>query len=347
MFQRFYEAMPDEIDTLAEKMVGSYGGDIVDPFDQMFRSLEWLKSWEKISCPYHKSLQAEETLQESIRIVYEGLKSLDQLPLGLDDFLMALASDHEPNTYLLQQRTKGISKKAFLTSLEKSWSGDKTTDPIRRGVDEEPFDIEEDHAGSGPAEDYFRPTPLHKEVRQLQESGAITNLPDIAERATWTGRPSEEEVARSRKAPPSVKRILREDPYQREFSTLGRYVVDTSQPIGKRARLRRVTAKKVESKFIPGIVYEYTNTKFVVTHEPSGLVIISYNDGTKIQDPEKFVILADRVLRDMNWGAENFVIEKEKSRELTRQYQRHIELVPDETGELFYRVADEAGEGEL
>jgi len=37
---------------------------------------------------------------------YDKLKEMDDISLGLDDFLMATANAHETNLYLLQQASK-------------------------------------------------------------------------------------------------------------------------------------------------------------------------------------------------------------------------------------------------
>jgi len=314
LFQRFYEAMPQEIDDLAEKMVGYLGTQAVDALSSISQVHTILENLGTINCLFKKALAMERGLQDGIRICNDTLESMGMLPLGLEDYLASLASSHETNIYLLQQRLyAGLTKKSF-TSLEKSWSGNSTFSPIRRGEfdeDEEPFDVEDDKSGTGPAEHYFRHSPLHMEVRQLGEGGP---------------------------KPPTPKEIIQEDPFGGEFSTLGRYVVDTSQPTQRRARLRRVEAKKQDSLFIPGITYKYTKDSFQIIHVESGLVVVSY--AGNVRDPEKFVKLADRILRDMDWTAPDFVVEKEKSRQLTRQFQRHVELVPDpKTGELFYQVA--------
>ena len=67
-----------------------------------------LASWmNQEKCPYKRALLAENMLQSILGIVREYLDETDYLPLGLDDYLAALANAHETNIYLLQQRIRG------------------------------------------------------------------------------------------------------------------------------------------------------------------------------------------------------------------------------------------------
>lgn len=109
LFERLYNNLGQEIDTLAEKIVGLLGdpteGDY--PFSnesQAQTAQAWLGSWAIYTCPHRRSLRSEQDLQRALKKAYDILKSLDALTLGLDDFLMSLASAHDSHTYLLRQR---------------------------------------------------------------------------------------------------------------------------------------------------------------------------------------------------------------------------------------------------
>jgi hypothetical protein len=114
LFERLYAGdgeddsaptMDDQIDTLAEKMVATYGRDSV------LTQVIWPGSTAFIEaglgsseCPFRQSIFLEEALQVSIRSTYDMLKAEGRLSLGMDDFLMSLASERETAIYLLRQR---------------------------------------------------------------------------------------------------------------------------------------------------------------------------------------------------------------------------------------------------
>lgn len=101
LFERLYGNLGAEIDTLAEKMVGYYGGDAVEERDAMARAHKWVNTWE--GEPIAKALQAEKQLQALLRKTYDTMSKKNELSLGLDDYLMALANAHETHLYLLGQ----------------------------------------------------------------------------------------------------------------------------------------------------------------------------------------------------------------------------------------------------
>lgn len=106
LFQRLYETLEEEIDMTAEKLIGLDGNEFVDLSFQ----LNWTKIYGEYlateSCLVKRSLQLERVFQSVLARSYELLDSIDVLTLGLDDFLMSLASSHESHLYLLQQRLK-------------------------------------------------------------------------------------------------------------------------------------------------------------------------------------------------------------------------------------------------
>lgn len=103
LFQRLYESVQEQIDTLAEKMVGSYGPESVDGLDLGAKFEEFIRRWSEVGCLHKRGLLSEEDLQKLIKWAYEKLKQMGELSLGMDDFLMATASEHETNQYLLRQ----------------------------------------------------------------------------------------------------------------------------------------------------------------------------------------------------------------------------------------------------
>lgn len=105
MLARIYEAIEDEIDTLAEKVVGEFGYMSVSPVEQMQRALHIIEQHDNPD-PIVRSLAIEDELQREIESVYRALKQADMLSLGLDDFIMGIANAHESHLYLLRQKLR-------------------------------------------------------------------------------------------------------------------------------------------------------------------------------------------------------------------------------------------------
>lgn len=103
LFQRLYESVPEQVDTLAEKMVGTYGVESVDGLDVGAKFESFIRRWHDTECLHKRGLLSEQDFQQICKRVYDQLKAMGELSLGMDDFLMAAANDHETNEYLLRQ----------------------------------------------------------------------------------------------------------------------------------------------------------------------------------------------------------------------------------------------------
>jgi DNA-binding ferritin-like protein len=114
LFQRLYESVQEQTDVVAEKMVGKYGPEAVDGLDLGAKFEFFIKRWSKADCLHKRGLLSEEDCQQIIKRVYDQLKAMGELSLGMDDFLMATASEHETNEYLLRQvlRSKDSARMA-------------------------------------------------------------------------------------------------------------------------------------------------------------------------------------------------------------------------------------------
>lgn len=108
MFQRLYESVLGEIDTLAEKLVCFEDDDGVDMVEQTQKIHLLCKEWAKTDCPIKRGLESEIFIQKVLKDAYSDIKEADQMTLGLDDFLMATANSHEENMYLLKRNLKRI-----------------------------------------------------------------------------------------------------------------------------------------------------------------------------------------------------------------------------------------------
>lgn len=103
LFQRLYGSVQIEIDAVGEKLVGYTGIDSVNLPAQIELIEAYCSRWCQIECLHERGLQSEKDMQKLFKATYDNLKAQGSLPLGLDDFLMATASAHETNAYLLQQ----------------------------------------------------------------------------------------------------------------------------------------------------------------------------------------------------------------------------------------------------
>ena len=109
LLERIYAGLVKEIDTLAEKIVGGYGSIGVAPVEQaqlMANTILPLTEAQSESDPIRRALIIEEALQKSFYNIYTHLKEMNALSLGMDDFIMSIANEHETNLYLLRQRLR-------------------------------------------------------------------------------------------------------------------------------------------------------------------------------------------------------------------------------------------------
>lgn len=104
LFERLYEDLHEEIDTLAEKIIGFFGEQAIDPLVLIKLSHYFVhKAYqEEPDCIVSRSLFMEEELQEILEDFYNSAE--EALSMGLDDFIMTLAGEHEEHIYLLRQR---------------------------------------------------------------------------------------------------------------------------------------------------------------------------------------------------------------------------------------------------
>ena len=142
MFSKMYEGMVDEIDGLAEKIVGIFGPDAInDPpvMHDAFRFLAGFELQDPNATLYQRAMGMEQHLQGAIKTTYDALKESGEITLGLDDFLMSLASAHETNLYLLGQRMRTAALKTavsgdpyWMVSRYPGW--DQNGKPFKKGV---------------------------------------------------------------------------------------------------------------------------------------------------------------------------------------------------------------------
>lgn len=108
MMERLYTGVLDaNIDTLAEKLVALYGSEVIDNPILLLTFNECVGEAKKPStCPIRRALHLLQILQGQFNQAYKIGTGSGEITLGLDDFLMATANEHETFIYLLQQRLR-------------------------------------------------------------------------------------------------------------------------------------------------------------------------------------------------------------------------------------------------
>lgn len=107
LFDRLYKSVEEQIDVLAEKIVGLFGLEYVDALPSIEKSRYWVKKWSETDNLHKRGLDSEQDFLKVARETYELLKGENNLSLGMDDFIMSACSDHETNVYLLKQVLRG------------------------------------------------------------------------------------------------------------------------------------------------------------------------------------------------------------------------------------------------
>jgi len=185
---------------LAEKLVGYLGREVVSLDHQIKHIAGYTMRWSQIGCHHKRGLQSEADLQAALKRAYDGIKQVNAMTLGLDDWIMATANAHEENEYLLQQALTPV--------------------PGRQA------------SGAPTAEGDFYDNPEKKEVLEFANTGAISNSPEVAAAAAADGEldvSGAEAVAEADEAPPTPTEI-KDEAGGSAVSTLNRFVVKTEDP---------------------------------------------------------------------------------------------------------------------
>lgn len=128
LFTRLYGSTLKPIDEIAEKIHGYFGnGGFSLPQTMQMVSGNLAQLYARGEDHVHLGLLAEDYFQALLKQTYEELKKLGVMPLGLDDWLMATASEFETHSYLLQQRAAGVEQPVKVASATPKGVG-----PIQR-----------------------------------------------------------------------------------------------------------------------------------------------------------------------------------------------------------------------
>lgn len=108
MFQRLYEGVAEEVDAVAEKILGLTGEPMfVSALHTLQHGYDTLQVWEHFAGEdgtASRCLFSETYFLEQLDYVRNVLEDTDNMTYGLDDMLGSLASKHEEHVYLLRQR---------------------------------------------------------------------------------------------------------------------------------------------------------------------------------------------------------------------------------------------------
>lgn len=104
LFERLYKSTLENLDLAAEKFIGVFGDQCLS-YDLQVELLAkvMLKYKNLEGSPMRMSLQAEKDFLKFSKDAYNCFEEEGKLTLGLDDMVMAIASEREEAVYLLQQ----------------------------------------------------------------------------------------------------------------------------------------------------------------------------------------------------------------------------------------------------
>ncbi len=105
LYQRLYDAVQEDVDLLAEKLVQSQGESAVDLLAASYILKKMVQRWASGSL-VEKAHRSESDLLAMVDYAFNALKDRGLLSLGMDDYLMSLYNKHEGHMYLIGQRRK-------------------------------------------------------------------------------------------------------------------------------------------------------------------------------------------------------------------------------------------------
>lgn len=109
LFAKLYGDTTGPIDQISEKIHGYFGNEGFSLPQAMAMVMQGLQElYSSGEDHVNMGLLAEDYFQAHLRQTHQELTQLGVLPLGLDDWLMATASDFETHGYLLQQRASAV-----------------------------------------------------------------------------------------------------------------------------------------------------------------------------------------------------------------------------------------------
>lgn len=108
LFERLYKSALENLDLAAEKFIGLFGDECIKYDVQTELLNKVLVKYKNLEgSPAEMSLSIEKDFLKFSKDAYDGFDAEGTLTLGLDDMIMAIASQREESVYLLQQVLNG------------------------------------------------------------------------------------------------------------------------------------------------------------------------------------------------------------------------------------------------
>lgn len=106
MYQRMYEAIQGEIDSVAERLIATTNDEtIIDPAKMLAASTAALKTIVVAGDIASSMLIAEKTFLKHLCSIIEAMDQVGALSVGTENLLQGIADKHEEHIYLLTRRS--------------------------------------------------------------------------------------------------------------------------------------------------------------------------------------------------------------------------------------------------
>jgi len=111
LYGKIYVEVQEQVDGAIEKSIGLFGDECGDPVEITKKALKIMMMYPNPVAQTATGIAAAglQIIKDYLKLsqeVYDVLNDSGDLSLGLDDFIMANANNHETYVYLLQQRIK-------------------------------------------------------------------------------------------------------------------------------------------------------------------------------------------------------------------------------------------------
>jgi DNA-binding ferritin-like protein len=112
MFERMYDAVTEEIDTVAEKAVGLGSAQNVDlllvtsQVNKLVSSFGMSQTVPTTTELVRRSFQAELTFLKSLEVLSESMNEQHVNTMGVENMMQGIADAHEKHVYFLKQKCK-------------------------------------------------------------------------------------------------------------------------------------------------------------------------------------------------------------------------------------------------
>ncbi len=131
LFDRIYKSSAQNADSAAERMIGLFGSDALDPQLQL-QFIHKILEKSNGDDPMETSMKIEKQFLQFSQAFYNTMKKEGKLSLGLDDLVMSIASNREEAVYLLGQASKQSGSKFAARKVVLNRLATQTVDPLKQ-----------------------------------------------------------------------------------------------------------------------------------------------------------------------------------------------------------------------